>query len=65
LFDALGVDGHVWGRARLFIGTFDIDAVESEISRICSAVSGETWVEVAEKLATFMAWEFDHDVDRK
>lgn len=51
-------DGFVSGRHRLIFSSFDPTAIEAVITKLISAISGESWTEVAAKLARMGYWEF-------
>lgn len=48
-----------WLRHRMLLAEWDYRVVWNTVEKLCTSVSGETWDEVAAKLATFMTWEFE------
>lgn len=53
--------GHQMGRGLLIVSEFDWDVVERAVKKACSAVEGESWTEVAEKLSRFFLYEYEQD----
>ena len=52
-------DGFVWGRHRLIVPYFDFDKIRSIMTKFVSNCGGETWQEIAPKIARLGAWEFE------
>jgi len=51
--------GFRWGRGILVLDEWDLDAAEQAIRDLCDRFEGDTWAEVAARLAGFMDWEFE------
>ncbi|WP_409999137.1 immunity 8 family protein [Bradyrhizobium sp. SZCCHNPS1003] len=49
----------VSGRHHLFVKRFDYDAIISYLEKYCTSCSGNSWREVADKVARIGYWEFE------
>lgn len=52
-------EGSVWGRHILLIPKYDYDLILQAVTGRIDACQGKNWLEVANKLARFAAWEFE------
>jgi hypothetical protein len=52
-------EGFVSGRHRLIVSSFDPAQIENVIRKFVASVSGNSWHEVAIRLARFGYWEFE------
>jgi hypothetical protein len=52
-------DGVLDGRHHLIVESFDWQVLREHVERYVQRCEGETWREVAEKLARFGYWEFE------
>jgi hypothetical protein len=52
-------DGIVSGRHHVIMATYDWPTVERYLEEQVRAAEGDTWTEVAERLARLAAWEFE------
>lgn len=59
LADLIRRDGIVSGRHRLFMEHIDTARVEAWVQDRLRRIDGETWTEVAEKIARLGFWEFE------
>lgn len=50
-------------RGYLVTDGFQVTVIRARIEKLLSAVSGETWAEVATKLSRYFKWEFDDYVE--
>lgn len=48
-----------WGRHLLIVHRYDLATIRSKIESYVSEVSGETWSDIASKLARVFAWEYE------
>ena len=53
-----GVFG-VFGRHMIVVAEYDWENIRSLIEKLCSETKGESWDDVAQKLARFGRWEFE------
>ncbi len=51
--------GFRWGKGHLILDAWDADVVRRAISDLCQHTSGESWEEIARKLARYGDWEFE------
>lgn len=49
----------VWGRHRLIVLHYDLNAITQTITKFIETCSGETWSDVALKVSRFASWEFE------
>lgn len=49
----------IWGRHLLIIPDFDAHLIQEKVESYLKECQGNTWQEVAEKVARFAAWEFE------
>lgn len=54
-----GEKGYAFVRHVLLVERWDAELVESAIRDLCQRVSGDTWSQVAERLARHGYWEFE------
>jgi hypothetical protein len=57
-------DEIVLGRHHLFIKEYDCEALTNFVSGYCSRCMGNSWAEVAQKVAQLGHWEFENDTSR-
>jgi len=50
-------------RGYLIVDGFQLEAIRARIVKLLSAVSGETWTVVANKLSRYFHWEFENYID--
>lgn len=51
--------GARWGRATLIMPEYSSKLVRERVMTLCASVESETWDALAEKLARYLAWEFE------
>jgi hypothetical protein len=52
--------GHFLIRRLLVVSHWNVELVRGAIGNIISSVTGDSWPEIATKLATIAFWEFEH-----
>ena len=52
-------DGFLWGRHHLIVPEYNLKAITAIITKFVERCSGESWGEVATKLARIANWEFE------
>jgi Immunity protein 8 len=53
-------DEIVLGRHYLFVREYDCEALKHFVSGYCSRCTGNSWTEVAQKVAQLGCWEFEN-----
>lgn len=48
-----------WGRHMLVVCEYDLDVIKTEIEQCIEKCIGASWTVTAQKIARFLAWEFE------
>lgn len=51
--------GATFIRHMLFVNEYDEEAIKNAVAELVTQFSAETWVELANRLARYMLWEFE------
>jgi hypothetical protein len=54
-----------WGRGLLLVDCFSWPAVQTAVEKLLRHCSGETWLEVGQKINRYLEWEFDDYTDHE
>ncbi len=49
----------MWGRHKIILQHYDLSLVEKKIAELCRRTTGDSWLEIATKLARYGKWEFE------